>query len=470
MSKRLVCSLSLAACPLLAAVVFFNDSAFAAPGSDHWSFQPVTRPAPPAVANADRARNPIDLFILAELEKRGLRPSPPADRRTLIRRMHLVMHGLPATPEQLRTFIESDDPRAYERLVEDVLASPRYGERWGRHWLDVVRYADTNGFETNTPRPNAWRYRDWVIAAFNEDKPYDRFVTEQLAGDAQASGGTSGGGEATGFLVAGAYDVVKSPDVNLTLMQRQDELADMVNATSTAFLGLTVACARCHDHKFDAISQKDYYAMQAVFAGVQHGDRPVQTAESASRLAEAEQLKQRVAALRGELNSLESKVQSSVKRSPDAGHTIMIDDEAVLAEGASAGSAGVMLLAAKRGHGENPAGASRGFKDDPGDFDRLPNVSGGRYTFWEGVPNADLLAYRPGAAGRFRVWLSWGCGWDTHATDVKYVLDRDGDPATRGDQRVIAEVDQHMPRPSARVGHRRKQRPRRNKNNPRLAG
>ena len=177
------------------------------------------------------------------------------------------MHGLPPTPAEVTQFVNDRDPSAWKELVERVLASPRYGERWARHWLDIVRFGETHGFETNRERPNAWHYRDWVIEAFNSDKPYDRFVREQIAGDAL------GAGTGTGFLVAGPYDLVKSPDINLTLKQRQDELDGMINTTGATFLGLTLGCARCHNHKFDAITQTDYYSIQAVFAGVQHGDR-----------------------------------------------------------------------------------------------------------------------------------------------------------------------------------------------------
>src|SRR5262249_28425270 len=154
---------------------------------------------------------------------------------------------LPPNTDEVARFEKDTAPDAYERLVERLLASPHYGERWGQHWLDVVRFAETHGFEMNQPRPNAWRYRDYVIAAFNEDKPYDRFVLEQLAGDAL------GVDAATGFLVAGPWDQVKSPDPVLTATQRADELHDMVSVTGSALLGLTVACARCHDHKFDPI-------------------------------------------------------------------------------------------------------------------------------------------------------------------------------------------------------------------------
>ncbi|HJT76267.1 MAG TPA: DUF1549 domain-containing protein, partial [Gemmataceae bacterium] len=229
--------------------------AAADPPEDHWSFRPVVRPAVPAVAAPGWARNPIDRFILARLEKDHLAPSAEADRATLIRRLKFDLLGLPPTPEEITAFVHDPRPDAYERLVGRYLASPHYGERWARHWLDVVRFAESDGFEMNQPRPDAWPYRDYVIRAFNLDLPYDRFVTEQLAGDA------TGADAATGFLVGGSCDKVKSPDVVLTAQQRADELHDMVSTTGSAFLGLTVGCARCHDHKFDPISQKDYYAL-----------------------------------------------------------------------------------------------------------------------------------------------------------------------------------------------------------------
>lgn len=235
--------------------------------SDHWSLQPLAALEPPTL-NDPWVATGVDAFVLAKLHDAGLMPSPRADRRTLIRRLYFNMLGLPPTPEETAAFVADDRPHAYANLVERVLASPRYGERWAQHWLDVARFAETNGFEMNQPRPTAWNYRDYVIAAFNDDKPYDQFIAEQLAGDAL------GEPAATGFLVAGPWDQVKSPDVGLTLMQRQDELADMTNTTATALLGLTVGCARCHNHKFDPILQKDFYALQAVFAGVTHGETP----------------------------------------------------------------------------------------------------------------------------------------------------------------------------------------------------
>ncbi len=278
--------------------------------TDHWSFQPLRQPPLPAI-NDDWIINPVDAFVLARLQGSGLPPSPPSDRRQLIRRLYLVMLGLPPAAEEIERFITDDLPAAYERLVDRVLNDPHYGERWGRHWLDVVRFGESDGFETNHERPNAFPYRDYVIAALNEDKPYDRFVFEQIAGDA------AGQDAATGFLVGGAYDIVKSPDINLTLAQRQDELADMVNTTGTAFLGLTVGCARCHSHKFDPIPQKDFYSMQAVFAGVQHGERELRTPANEPARKTIEALRDTLAEREQELAALRELAKVHSTEPPD---------------------------------------------------------------------------------------------------------------------------------------------------------
>jgi hypothetical protein len=257
--------------------------------TDHWSFQPVRRPEVPGVVAGG---SEIDAFVGAKLKEKGMEALGEADRRTLVRRVYQVMHGLPPSPAESEGFVRDERPEAWGELVEKVLASPRRGERWARHWLDVVRYADTNGFETNRERKTAYHYRDWVIESINEDKPYDQFVREQIAGDAL------GVDAATGFLVAGAYDIVKSPDPNLSLMQRQEELADMVSTTSTAFMGLTMGCARCHNHKFDPVLQKDYYAMQAVFAGVNHGERAIRRELGEEEAKRMEMLRTEAAGLR----------------------------------------------------------------------------------------------------------------------------------------------------------------------------
>lgn len=268
--------------------------------TDHWSFQPVKRPVVPVSGDAS-ARGEIDEFVQAKLRENKLAPSPEADRTTLIRRLYAVMHGMPPTPEKVAAFNQDPRPDAYERLVDEVLASPRFGERWARHWMDVARYADSNGFETNHLRKTAYHYRDWLVESFNADKPYDGFIKEQLAGD------QLGADAATGFLVAGPFDIVKSPDINLTLTQRQDVLADMVNTTGTAFLGLTMGCARCHNHKFDPILQKDYYSMQAVFEGVSHGERPLR--EKTPKGMEPE-----LAAARAEVTALSSAWENFLKQ------------------------------------------------------------------------------------------------------------------------------------------------------------
>jgi cytochrome c553 len=257
-------------------------------GRGHWAFEPVVRPAVPAGDGSPG--NPIDAFVTARLVAAGLEPSPEADPRALIRRVTFDLVGLPPSPEEIEAFEsacrrDGGSASAYHALVDRLLASPRHGERWARHWLDVVRFAESNGFETNSARPNAWPYRDWVIAALNDDMPYDRFVRAQIAGDVW------GADAATGFLVGGPWDQVKSPDPVLTATQRADELHDIVGTTASAFLGLTVGCARCHDHKFDPVSQVDYHRIKAVFAGVQHGERPLRDAATD---AEAEQ---RIAAL-----------------------------------------------------------------------------------------------------------------------------------------------------------------------------
>ncbi|MCW5554150.1 MAG: PSD1 domain-containing protein [Verrucomicrobiae bacterium] len=270
----------------------------------HWSFKPVTRPDVPAVSPQDfRLANPIDHFIFAKLAENKLAPSREANRHTLIRRLYFDLIGLPPTPEEVREFEQDNSPGAYERLVDKLLGSPRYGERWARHWLDVVRFAETTGFEVNTPRPNAWPYRDYVIRAFNEDKPYDQFIREQLAGD------ILGEDAATGFLVAGPDDLVKSPDPALTLNQRADELHDMVSTAGSAFLGLTVGCARCHNHKFDPIPQTDYFALKAVFEGVKHGERRLRTADTAARETELASRRQRLLELDARLAEFEPLAQ-----------------------------------------------------------------------------------------------------------------------------------------------------------------
>ncbi len=228
-------------------------------GRDWWSFRKVDRPAVPAVRSG-RVANPVDAFIHARLEERGMEMAPTLERRKLARRVYFDLLGLPPTPEEVRTFLDDTSEGAYERLLDRLLASPQYGERWGRYWLDLVRFAETDGYERDATKPFAWRYRDWVIRSLNADKPYDTFVAEQLAGD-EVSHRSEETVIATGMLRLGTWN----DEPNDPFEYKYERLEDMVHVTSTAFLALTVKCARCHDHKFDPIPQTDYYRMASVF-------------------------------------------------------------------------------------------------------------------------------------------------------------------------------------------------------------
>jgi hypothetical protein len=247
---------------------------------NHWAFRPVVRPTPPAVTRPDWVRTPIDAFILAHLDKQGLTPNPPADKLDLIRRATFDLTGLPPTPDEVHAFLADDSPDAWEKVVDRLLASPHYGERWGRHWLDLARYADSDGFEFDVDRPHAFRYRDYVIRSFNADKPYDRFILEQLAGD-EIDPTNPDALTATGFCRNGP-----TIDNQVNEKNRLDELDDIIATTGTVFLGLTIGCARCHDHKYDPIRQQDYYQMLAIFTSREKRDLQVGTPEEMERFRE----------------------------------------------------------------------------------------------------------------------------------------------------------------------------------------
>ncbi len=239
-------------------------------GKHHWAFQPVTAKPPPAVHDVAWPQNEIDRFILSMLESKKLSPAPPADKRTLIRRAYFDLIGLPPTPAEVEAFLKNDSPTAFAQVVDHLLASPHYGERWGRDWLDLARYADTNGADENYAFPNAWRYRDYVVRAFNADKPYDQFVTEQLAGDLLPDASASESEKqdhliATGFLVVGPKMLAEQDKPKLVM----DVIDEQIDVTAQTFLGLTVGCARCHDHKFDPIPTADYYALAGIFKSTQ---------------------------------------------------------------------------------------------------------------------------------------------------------------------------------------------------------
>ncbi len=248
-------------------------SASSAPAAAHWSFRPVSRPAVPAIKQRNWVRNPVDAFILARLEKEGVAPSPEADRATLIRRVSYDLTGLPPSPEELHDFLEDKHPDAYERLVDRLIASPHYGEKWARYWLDLAHYADSDGYEKDRPRPWAWRYRQWVIDALNAGMPFDEFTVEQLAGDLLPNA-TVEQRVATGFL----RNTLTNREAGVDRREaRFEQVVDRTNTTATTWLALTVGCAQCHNHKFDPISHKEYYSFFAFFdsAGEQEIDAPL---------------------------------------------------------------------------------------------------------------------------------------------------------------------------------------------------
>jgi hypothetical protein len=271
-------------------------------GADWWSLQPVRRPALPKVNTAAWVRSPIDVFILARLEAAGLKPTPPAGRALLLRRATFDLHGLPPTPEAIDAFVSDTRPDAWARVVDRLLASPHYGEHWGRHWLDVARFSESHGFEYDKIRDNAWRYRDYVIKSFNDDKPYPQFVREQLAGDA-ITPVTIDGINATGFLVSGPWDEAGNGSASALVKARarEEEMEDMLAVVGQGLLGLTVNCARCHDHKFDPIEQADYYRFKDAFTGVRAGNRVLLTPEQALARNEA------IASLADQIDKVEQK-------------------------------------------------------------------------------------------------------------------------------------------------------------------
>jgi hypothetical protein len=290
---------------------FAPPESFTADQRGHWAYQPLKSVEPPAVREASWVRNPVDRFILAGLEEMGWAHSPEADRVALIRRVTFDLTGLPPTPDEVGRFLHDDRPDAYERLVDRLLASARYGERWGQHWLDLAHYADSNGFELDAERPDAWRYRDWVVRALNADLPYDRFLALQLAGD-ELRPGEPDALIATGFCRCGPREVVGGniiPEV-----KRQSELSEITGTVGSVFLGLTIGCARCHDHKFDAIPTTDYYRLQAFFAASDLVDVPIASREEKEAVRAAEKaIAAKVSPLKKQLDELEAPYRQALK-------------------------------------------------------------------------------------------------------------------------------------------------------------
>lgn len=300
---------------LPAATVRSTAESYSKAERNHWSFRPRSSPELPVFdAPADRAwaKTPIDAFILAKLKKEGLQPSPQASRATLARRAYLDVTGLPPTPVQISAFVHDRRPDAWARLVDKLLASPEYAERWAQHWLDVVRFAESDGFEYDTHRSNAWEYRDYVIRSIGQDKPYDQFIQEQLAGDEIDSTNHE-------MLVAASFNRLgpfrKNAGNQDAAYIRNEVLTEMTNVVGSAFMGVTLGCARCHDHKFDPIRQKDYYRVQAFFSTTQHRDIPLSTAaEDKAWKNRTEAVKKELSALRQTLKKLEGPDKAALER------------------------------------------------------------------------------------------------------------------------------------------------------------
>ncbi len=285
-------------------------------GRGFWAFQPLADPQPPATTSP-WVRTPVDAFILAKLKEAGLQPAPAAPREKLLRRVYLDLVGLPPTPDEAAQFLDDRSPRAYENLVERLLASPHYGERWALKWLDVARYADTDGFERDGYREHAWRYRDYVVRAFNDDKPYDRFIREQLAGDELFPGDVDAL-VATGFNGAGPRHIVGGNQDKEEA--RQEILTEMTAGVGQVFLGLTVQCARCHDHKFDPIAQADYYRLQAFFAATDLADlNTASVDELLSYEAAVKAHEERLAPIKKQLKQIEEPYREKARESKRAG-------------------------------------------------------------------------------------------------------------------------------------------------------
>lgn len=315
--------------------------------TDWWSLQPLERPSVPE-ATDPRLKNPIDAFIRHRLQEKNLTPAPPADRRTLIRRLYFDLIGLPPEPEVVERFVSDGNPLAYERLVDGLLNSHHYGERWARHWLDVVHYADTHGYDKDKLRPHAWPYRDYIIRSLNADKPYARFVMEQVAGDVLWPD-TVDGLTATGFIAAGPWDFIGHAEVPESKIDgriaRHLDRDDMVTSTMNTFVSTTVQCARCHNHKFDPVTQEHYYSLQAVFAALDRADRPYDVNDQVARerwtlnrqreqlQAERQGLQQRLDALAGprlaelrdQIERLETAAKNPSDKKPEFGYHSQIE-------------------------------------------------------------------------------------------------------------------------------------------------
>jgi len=363
-----------------------------------WAFQPVKKPNVPSVQNKQWVKNPVDAFVLSKLEEKQLQPNKPADKLTLLRRVTIDLTGLPPTQAEIQSFLTDNSPAAFETVVDRLLASPAYGERWGRHWLDVARYADSNGFKADETRPNIWRYRDYVIQSFNEDKPYDRFVREQIAGDELYPGDPDA-------LIAMGFNRHWIDETNAAglITRRQETLDDMTAITGATFLGLTVGCARCHDHKYDPILQKDYYRLQAFFANTSFGDGPLPLKDPVERRKYDEQKaawEEKTKTIRAEM----AKILEPLRVSKAKGGSNTFEDEVQEA---------IFMDAAKRNSWQqmmyHTAGPRVAFDEEPDarTLRGLKGDSGQRYTeLKKQLAEFDSLRPAPLPLGQFMIDIS----------------------------------------------------------------
>ena len=383
-----------------------------------WSLQPVKKSPIPAVKTKQWVNNAVDAFVLAKLEEKQLQPNPSADKITLLRRATIDLTGLVPTPDEIQAFVSDNSPTAYEKVIDRLLASPAYGERWGRHWLDVARYADSNGYKADETRPDMWRYRDYVIDAFNEDKPYDRFVREQIAGDELYP-------QDPDALVAMGFNRHYIDETNAAglVIRRQETLDEITNVTGTAFLGMTFACARCHDHKYDPILQTDYYRLQAFFANTAFGDGPIPLKDPVERKKYEEQYAiwdSKTKAIRDEMSQI---VEPLRKTKAQGGIKTFEDDvqEAILMDASKRNAWQQMMY-----HTAEPR---IGFDEEP-DARTLRTLKGDAATRYAALKKdlAEFDALKPKALPRAQYMV------DISATAPPTYVHTRGDPYAKGQE------------------------------------
>ena len=383
-----------------------------------WSLQPVKKSPVPAVKAKQWVNNAVDAFVLAKLEEKQLQPNPAADKITLLRRATIDLTGLVPTPDEIQAFVSDNSPTAYEKVIDRLLASPAYGERWGRHWLDVARYADSNGYKADETRPDMWRYRDYVIDAFNEDKPYDRFVREQIAGDELYP-------QDPDALVAMGFNRHYIDETNAAglVIRRQETLDEITNVTGAAFLGMTFACARCHDHKYDPILQTDYYRLQAFFANTAFGDGSIPLKDPVERKKYEEQYAiwdSKTKAIRAEMSQI---VEPLRKTKAEGGIKTFEDDvkEAILMDASKRDAWQQMIY-----HTAEPR---IGFDEEP-DARTLRTLKGDAATRYATLKKelAEFDALKPKALPRAQFMA------DISATAPPTYVHTRGDPYAKGEE------------------------------------